>query len=53
MRWELSDTLCDLYIAIDVTCSTASIFNLVAISIDRCVSKVPPAWEKKDRQVDG
>ncbi|XP_035214257.1 dopamine D2-like receptor, partial [Stegodyphus dumicola] len=32
--WELSDTLCDFYIAVDVTCSTASIFNLVAISID-------------------
>nr|XP_042899805.1 dopamine D2-like receptor [Parasteatoda tepidariorum] len=35
--WELSDTLCDFYIAVDVTCSTASIFNLVAISIDRYV----------------
>lgn len=33
--WELSETLCDFYIAVDVTCSTASIFNLVAISIDR------------------
>ncbi|GIX73863.1 dopamine D2-like receptor [Caerostris extrusa] len=35
--WELSDTLCDFYIAVDVTCSTASIFNLVAISIDRAL----------------
>uniref|UniRef100_T1JR78 G-protein coupled receptors family 1 profile domain-containing protein n=1 Tax=Tetranychus urticae TaxID=32264 RepID=T1JR78_TETUR len=32
--WELSETLCDLYIAVDVTASTASILNLVAISID-------------------
>ena len=35
--WELSELLCDLYIAIDVICSTASIFNLVAISFDRFV----------------
>ncbi|CAG0879213.1 unnamed protein product [Darwinula stevensoni] len=33
--WGLSPFLCDLYIAMDVTCSTSSIFNLVAISIDR------------------
>lgn len=33
--WELSDKLCDFYVAVDVTCSTASILNLVAISIDR------------------
>ncbi|CAG0912244.1 unnamed protein product [Notodromas monacha] len=33
--WDLDDFLCDLYIAMDVTCSTSSILNLVAISIDR------------------
>lgn len=29
--------MCDFYIAMDVICSTSSIFNLVAISIDRYV----------------
>lgn len=33
--WELSETICDFWIAFDVTLSTASILNLVAISIDR------------------
>lgn len=33
--WELSDLLCDIFVAVDVTSSTASILNLVAISIDR------------------
>ncbi|KAJ6634612.1 Dopamine D2-like receptor [Pseudolycoriella hygida] len=35
--WSLPDFLCDFYIAMDVICSTSSIFNLVAISIDRCI----------------
>ncbi|VVD00270.1 unnamed protein product [Leptidea sinapis] len=33
--WSLPPVVCDCYIAIDVTCSTSSIFNLVAISVDR------------------
>jgi len=33
--WALPDVVCDFYIAMDVICSTSSIFNLVAISIDR------------------
>uniref|UniRef100_T1I4F4 G-protein coupled receptors family 1 profile domain-containing protein n=1 Tax=Rhodnius prolixus TaxID=13249 RepID=T1I4F4_RHOPR len=33
--WSLPPFVCDFYIAMDVTCSTSSIFNLVAISIDR------------------
>lgn len=36
--WTLPFFLCDLYIAMDVICSTASIFNLVAISMDRSVT---------------
>ncbi|XP_025016732.1 dopamine D2-like receptor [Tetranychus urticae] len=40
--WELSETLCDLYIAVDVTASTASILNLVAISIDRFIAVTRP-----------
>lgn len=33
--WDLGETICDFWIAFDVTLSTASILNLVAISIDR------------------
>ena len=33
--WGLPKMVCDFYIALDVVCSTSSIFNLVAISIDR------------------
>uniref|UniRef100_A0A182QX70 G-protein coupled receptors family 1 profile domain-containing protein n=1 Tax=Anopheles farauti TaxID=69004 RepID=A0A182QX70_9DIPT len=33
--WTLPNFACDFYIAMDVICSTSSIFNLVAISIDR------------------
>jgi dopamine D2-like receptor len=36
-KWDLPDVVCDFYIAMDVTCSTSSILNLVAISIDRYV----------------
>lgn len=34
-EWGLPAVVCDFYIAMDVTSSTSSIFNLVAISIDR------------------
>ena len=34
-QWHLPYVICDLYMTIDVICSTASIFNLVAISVDR------------------
>lgn len=34
-KWGLPAFVCDVYIATDVTCSTSSILNLVAISIDR------------------
>lgn len=40
--WELGDTLCDFYVGLDVTCSTASIFNLVAISINRFIAATQP-----------
>nr|CAD2171408.1 unnamed protein product [Meloidogyne enterolobii] len=32
--WDLGPSLCNLYIGADVACSTASILNLLAISID-------------------
>ncbi|XP_015920481.1 dopamine D2-like receptor [Parasteatoda tepidariorum] len=47
--WELSETLCDFYIALDVTCSTASIFNLVAISVDRFIAVTQPIKYSKHK----
>ncbi|XP_052742219.1 dopamine D2-like receptor [Bicyclus anynana] len=40
--WGLPAVVCDCYIAIDVTCSTSSIFNLVAISVDRYIAVTQP-----------
>ncbi|XP_063229186.1 dopamine D2-like receptor [Bacillus rossius redtenbacheri] len=40
--WSLPSFVCDFYIAMDVTCSTSSIFNLVAISIDRYIAVTQP-----------
>ncbi|XP_045773792.1 dopamine D2-like receptor [Maniola jurtina] len=40
--WGLPPVVCDCYIAIDVTCSTSSIFNLVAISVDRYIAVTQP-----------
>ena len=39
-EWALPVGVCDFYIAMDVVCSTSSIFNLVAISLDRYRSRV-------------
>jgi len=36
-EWGLGDALCDAWVASDVMCCTASILNLAAISVDRCV----------------
>ncbi|CAH0385097.1 unnamed protein product [Bemisia tabaci] len=38
--WGLPPLFCDFYIAMDVACSTSSIFNLVAISIDSPLSEI-------------
>ncbi|XP_075977234.1 dopamine D2-like receptor isoform X2 [Anticarsia gemmatalis] len=40
--WGLPAVACDCYIAIDVICSTSSIFNLVAISVDRYIAVTQP-----------
>nr|XP_046920467.1 dopamine D2-like receptor [Dermatophagoides farinae] len=47
--WQLSETICDLYIATDVICSTASIFNLVAISFDRYIAVTHPIFYSKHK----
>ncbi|XP_044729159.1 dopamine D2-like receptor, partial [Chrysoperla carnea] len=52
--WALPSVVCDFYIAMDVTCSTSSIFNLVAISIDRYIAVTQPmkyARHKNNRRV--
>ncbi|CAD5222418.1 unnamed protein product [Bursaphelenchus xylophilus] len=40
--WDLGPALCKLYIAMDVACSTASILNLFAISLDRYMAITHP-----------
>nr|XP_018917256.1 PREDICTED: dopamine D2-like receptor isoform X2 [Bemisia tabaci] len=52
--WGLPPLFCDFYIAMDVACSTSSIFNLVAISIDRYIAVTQPikyAKHKNNRRV--
>ncbi|XP_050299026.1 dopamine D2-like receptor isoform X3 [Anthonomus grandis grandis] len=52
--WALPGFVCDFYIAMDVTCSTSSIFNLVAISIDRYIAVTQPikyAKHKNNRRI--
>ncbi|RZF35626.1 hypothetical protein LSTR_LSTR005154 [Laodelphax striatellus] len=52
--WSLPPVVCDFYIAMDVMCSTSSIFNLVAISIDRYIAVTQPikyAKHKSNRRV--
>lgn len=46
--WSLPGFVCDFYIAMDVTCSTSSIFNLVAISIDRWASHFQKKGEGRE-----
>ncbi|VDM47966.1 unnamed protein product [Toxocara canis] len=40
--WGLGPFLCNLYMATDVACSTASILNLLAISLDRYIAITRP-----------
>ncbi|KAE9415391.1 hypothetical protein Angca_008631 [Angiostrongylus cantonensis] len=37
-KWSIGQFFCNLYLASDVTCSTASILNLLAISLDRYIA---------------
>ncbi|CAJ0609842.1 unnamed protein product [Cylicocyclus nassatus] len=37
-KWNMGHFFCNVYLACDVTCSTASILNLLAISLDRYIA---------------
>ena len=47
--WNLPASLCDFYLAMDVVCSTSSIFNLVAISLDRFLAVTSPILYSQHR----
>ncbi|XP_046802559.1 dopamine D2-like receptor isoform X2 [Lucilia cuprina] len=49
VTWSLPYFACDFYIAMDVICSTSSIFNLVAISVDRYIAVTQPIKYAKHR----
>ncbi|CAF1202549.1 unnamed protein product [Rotaria sordida] len=52
--WELSERLCDFWVASDCMACTASILNLVAIAIDRYIAVTKPlkyARHKSPRRV--
>ena len=48
-RWHLPNIVCDFYLASDVICSTSSIFNLVAISLDRFFAVTSPILYSQHR----
>ena len=48
--WTIPFVFCDIYIGMDVICSTASIFNLVAISIDRYHAVSSPLKYSQEQQ---
>ena len=48
-EWDLPYALCDFYLAMDVVCSTSSIFNLVAISLDRYLAVTSPILYSQHR----
>lgn len=40
--WRLGATICDMWVAFDITCCTASILNLCMISVDRYLAITKP-----------
>ena len=50
-RWVLGHFWCNIYIACDVCASTASIFNLLAISLDRFITRTHLSHSKQDRKI--
>eukprot|EP00095_Tigriopus_kingsejongensis_P003985 snap_masked-scaffold141_size315519-processed-gene-1.6 protein:Tk03985 transcript:snap_masked-scaffold141_size315519-processed-gene-1.6-mRNA-1 annotation:"GF20567" len=51
-QWTLPFITCDLYIGMDVACSTASIFNLVGISMDRYQAVTQPLKYSQKQQTN-
>ena len=52
-EWNLPYAVCDFYLAMDVVCSTSSIFNLVAISVDRYFAVTSPILYSQHRFIIG
>ena len=48
-EWHLPYSVCDFYLAMDVMCSTSSIFHLVAISVDRFFAVTSPILYSQHR----
>ncbi|KAJ8025687.1 5-hydroxytryptamine receptor 1A [Holothuria leucospilota] len=49
--WRLGDILCDLWVGSDVLMSTASIWNLCAVSVDRYLAISRPIWYATKRKI--
>ena len=43
-RWHLGKVLCNLWVCVDVMLSTASIWNMCVIALDRCMAITNPVW---------
>ncbi|KAJ8025618.1 D(2) dopamine receptor A [Holothuria leucospilota] len=49
--WRLGNILCDLWVGSDVLMSTASIWNLCAVSVDRYLAISRPIWYATKRKI--
>ena len=49
-EWNLPYSVCDFYLAMDVVCSTSSIFHLVVISVDRYFAVTSPIFYNQYRR---
>ena len=49
-HWVFGEILCDLWLSIDVLCSTASIWGLLVISLDRFIATNHPMLYRKQQK---
>lgn len=49
-KWLLGKAVCDIWVGLDVLMSTASIWNLYAVSIDRYLAVSRPIWYAMKRK---
>lgn len=49
-HWVFGKILCDIWLSIDVLCSTASIWSLLVISLDRYIATNHPILYRKQQQ---